>query len=195
MAYVAPSTRANGDIITATIWNQDVVENAIALKASKVEFLYTHNSTVTVANSLAETTLLSGAPTLAANFLTVGKTLRVRLQGHYSTSGTPTITIRVKIGSVTIATFSTSTESGAAQAQLYIESLFTCRSTGVSGTVMPQNFRQIGTASPIGMQSGIVSTVTVNTTASGTLDVTAQWGTASASNTVSSLVGSIEAFN
>lgn len=30
MAYVAPSTRVNGDIITATIWNQDVVDNSIA---------------------------------------------------------------------------------------------------------------------------------------------------------------------
>lgn len=30
MAWVTPSTRVNGDIITATIWNQDVVSNAIS---------------------------------------------------------------------------------------------------------------------------------------------------------------------
>lgn len=33
MAYVAPSSRINGDVITATIWNQDVVDNMIAVAA------------------------------------------------------------------------------------------------------------------------------------------------------------------
>ena len=31
MAYVAPSTRTTGTLITASIWNQDVVANPIAL--------------------------------------------------------------------------------------------------------------------------------------------------------------------
>jgi len=33
MAYIAPSTRSAGALITATIWNQDVVANPIALNA------------------------------------------------------------------------------------------------------------------------------------------------------------------
>lgn len=33
MAYVAPSTRSTGDLITAAIWNQDAVDNVKALKA------------------------------------------------------------------------------------------------------------------------------------------------------------------
>lgn len=33
MAYVAPSTRSTGDLITAAIWNQDVKDNVIAVKA------------------------------------------------------------------------------------------------------------------------------------------------------------------
>lgn len=33
MAYVAPSTRSTGDLITAAIWNQDIVDNMIAVKA------------------------------------------------------------------------------------------------------------------------------------------------------------------
>ncbi len=33
MAYVAPSTRSTGDLITAAIWNQDAVDNVIAVKA------------------------------------------------------------------------------------------------------------------------------------------------------------------
>jgi len=31
MAWVNPSTRATSDFITAAIWNQDAVDNAIAL--------------------------------------------------------------------------------------------------------------------------------------------------------------------
>lgn len=31
MAYVGPSTRSTGTLITAAIWNQDVVNNPIAL--------------------------------------------------------------------------------------------------------------------------------------------------------------------
>jgi hypothetical protein len=33
MAYVAPTTRADGYVVTATVWNSDVVDNPIALKA------------------------------------------------------------------------------------------------------------------------------------------------------------------
>lgn len=33
MAYVSPSTRSYGEIITADIWNQDAVDNIIAIKA------------------------------------------------------------------------------------------------------------------------------------------------------------------
>ena len=33
MAYVAPTTRADGFVVTAAIWDSDVVDNPIALKA------------------------------------------------------------------------------------------------------------------------------------------------------------------
>lgn len=36
MSWVAPSSRTTGTIITATIWNQDVVDNPIALRAGAI---------------------------------------------------------------------------------------------------------------------------------------------------------------
>lgn len=36
MAYVAPTTRVNGEIITATIWNQDVVDNMKAVAGPSI---------------------------------------------------------------------------------------------------------------------------------------------------------------
>jgi hypothetical protein len=35
MAYVEPTTRTTGDLITATIWNQDAVDNVKALAANR----------------------------------------------------------------------------------------------------------------------------------------------------------------
>jgi hypothetical protein len=40
MAYVAPSTRTTGDLITAAIWNQDVVANVLALAATRTHKLF-----------------------------------------------------------------------------------------------------------------------------------------------------------
>lgn len=40
MAYVAPSTRSTGDIITAAIWNQDVVNNVIALTPTALIWIF-----------------------------------------------------------------------------------------------------------------------------------------------------------
>jgi hypothetical protein len=36
MAYIAPTSRATGDLITAAIWNADVVANEIALNAGAI---------------------------------------------------------------------------------------------------------------------------------------------------------------
>lgn len=36
MAYVAPTTKTTGTLITAAVWNQDVTANAIAIHAGEV---------------------------------------------------------------------------------------------------------------------------------------------------------------
>lgn len=60
MAWVAPTTRTLGDLITAAIWNQDVVANTIALEAGGLPaadydsgwFAVAHNTTYTKAHGL-----------------------------------------------------------------------------------------------------------------------------------------------
>jgi hypothetical protein len=39
MAWVTPTNRSTGDLMTAAIWNQDVVANPIALAATGLQFL------------------------------------------------------------------------------------------------------------------------------------------------------------
>lgn len=36
MAWVTPTTRTTGALITAAIWNQDVVENPVALRTGAI---------------------------------------------------------------------------------------------------------------------------------------------------------------
>lgn len=54
MAYVAPSTKTTGTLITADIWNQDVVSNVLALYARDAAILL-HSNSGTDANAAATT--------------------------------------------------------------------------------------------------------------------------------------------
>lgn len=48
MAWTSPSTRATGDLITASIWNADIVNNLTALAAGARVY---HNAAQSIANS------------------------------------------------------------------------------------------------------------------------------------------------
>ena len=81
MAYVAPSTRSTGNLITAAIWNSDVVANPIALYAGAMSVTSQATNDVIVATSstqLGRTPNISvaqggtGVATLTANSLLLG---------------------------------------------------------------------------------------------------------------------------
>ena len=54
MAYVAPSTRTTGTLITALIWNQDVVANPIAIYAGAMSITNQVNGRFLVASSATQ---------------------------------------------------------------------------------------------------------------------------------------------
>jgi hypothetical protein len=81
MAYSAPSTRSTGNLITAAIWNADVVANPIALYAGAMSVTSQATNDVIVATSstqLGRTANISvaqggtGVATLTANSLLLG---------------------------------------------------------------------------------------------------------------------------
>ena len=65
MAWVSPTTRATGDMITAAIWNQDVVSNPTALGLSGLQLMISGGGVVPVTGIfgdfivLAKTTVTS----------------------------------------------------------------------------------------------------------------------------------------
>jgi hypothetical protein len=175
---------------TATIAQQDIDNDGFDLRqaintADTVQA--TTSTSGTVANTTAETSVLGsvvGSSVLAANALAVGRTLRIQAWGIVSDTGTPTLTVKVKLGSTVILTTGAITLASGISDKLWrLEAIITCRSVGGSGTVFGQGQFNYNN----GLFTDIVNTATttVDTTSSQTIDVTATWSAASSSNTIS----------
>lgn len=147
--------------------------------------------------ALASSTTLtdvSVAPqfTLPANFLTAGSALKFTAHGQLSTTGAPTILLGIYYGGVAgtalAATVATTTGSGVTTVPWRLELTTVVRTSGATGTAMSNGFWYLGTSVTAGTFAPIPqvapTTVTIDTTAAKTLTVGAQWGTSSASNTL-----------
>lgn len=155
--------------------------------------IYRQIADKTVANTVTETSIIgTGAPgqtlTFGANFFNVGTSIKWRAMGYVSDTGTPTIRFKVKLGTTVIYdTGAQSLPSLTGNQLIYLEGQTTCRTVGATGTFFSTSevFANTG-ASSIGNLDVTVptTTVTVDTTASQTLDITVTWGTASASNSI-----------
>lgn len=160
--------------------------------------VFTQTAPVTVANTVAETTLTGtgqGALTLPANFFVPGRTIKIILAGFHSAIGGPTIDVRIKLGSNILLDTGAVNTSNSTNAYIELRGYITCATTGVSGTVNAQGkySEAGGGANEFGMVN--TSPITINTTISQTLNITAQWGTASSSDTITATNVMIETEN
>lgn len=153
--------------------------------------LYKQLSSITIANTVAETSVLTGGITLPANFFTAGKMLQIDLRGFHTASGNPNITIKVKIGSTVLLSTGAVASGNGTNLGIEIESDITCRTEGVSGTISGQGEYLEFMSTPNILSMVMTSPIVVNTNNSYVLDVTAQWGTASAGNTMTISDGTI----
>jgi hypothetical protein len=160
----------------------------------------------TVANTASETSLIPtgvGSATLAADAFSVGRVLKIRLAGKYSSKGTPAgnITLKIKLGSTVVnASAAHAVDASETDQSWRMEVCITCRTTGATGTVIGQTAWEHAAlnAGNTGMEvAQMVATgvVTINTTTSLAVDATAQWSTADASNTITTTCCQIEWLN
>jgi len=166
-----------------------------------------------VANSTTETGIWPNV-TIPANYLQDGRTLRIRFFGKHSTTGTPTLTFRVRLGGVAgtliVASGAITCGSAVTNALFDGEALMTVRSNGSSGTIMGNGVARVhsATAPTVGSATGAPgigpmtaggqtapATATVDLTADQSLTISAQWSAASASNTLTGLNLIIESLN
>jgi hypothetical protein len=137
-------------------------------------------ATTTVANTVTETTIYTA--TLAANELSAGKVIQLQGYGRYSTAnGTDTWAVKVYVGAAVVATINSSA-ANVTNTPFDAKVIFTCRTSGVTGTVWSYARVSSNRAS---LSNPGTSATTVDTTISNILKVTITWSSANAGNTFS----------
>lgn len=158
---------------------------ALAQTALTTGQRWSKSADTTVANTVTETTILDtgvGSKDVPANWAVVGRSVLIRFSGYFSTLLTPTLRFRVKIGSVTIVdSGAVATASGVANSLFFYECRISYRSIGATGTAMAQMLGWNGTVQIPVPNTG---TSTTDTTAAQAINVTVEWGTANAANTI-----------
>lgn len=163
--------------------------------------LFTQLTSVTVANTSSETSALTmtgalGSVTVLANAMTQGRSFYFKAGGIMRCTGTPTATMRFKVGSSNVIAQNLTpgaidtggdTESycDTTAKPFIIDAWCSFRAVGASGSLMCNGgSAQIYANSKAGGISnfGSVSTATIDTTANQALDFTIQWDAASADN-------------
>lgn len=142
----------------------------------------------TVANTTTQTSVIPttgvGNLTFPVNTFEVGKSYRIRGGGIYSTGIVPgTLTVRVKIGSITIASVAITNVISLATGSVWeFECVITFRTIGASGTVMcvgSASYEITSLSRGFAALNNAGSTSTVDTTVTNLIDITVQWSSTS----------------
>lgn len=162
------------------------------------------SSTGTVANTTTETVIAT--LNIPANDAVVGAVYKVRVCALASVAGTPTLTLRSRIGGVAGNLLTTSTgivitaASNGTNHHWFGELYYVVVSTGGAGTgrgfLLVQEAMSLGGAAPftglVNKADGGTATAVHDTTASKDLVLTAQWSAASVSNTTTAYMADVK---
>lgn len=154
-------------------------------------FAQTSNSTIITATT-AELSLINGGVgtlTVPANGFRVGDSFRADFGGELSSKNNDTIRIRVKAGSVILADSGVQTMSTAVRDIWQLSINFTIRELGAAGVADIVSLGVFHTTkqsngAPQGFAFNTVNNTTFSTTVTNVLDVTAQFSSDSALNSI-----------
>jgi len=141
-------------------------------------------------NTILETTLVDGGVgslTVPANSFAVGDSFSLIMGGKISCSNSSPITIRIKSGSIVLATTGLISLPQITDKNWELEVSFTIRQIGAAGVasiVTHGDFLYLRDSSAgfEGITFSTTNNTTFNTTISNTLDITGQWSTLDATN-------------
>ena len=144
-----------------------------------------------IANTADETSQLGtgntgDTKTIPADTAGVGDCYFIRLNGYISNTGTPTGTIRVKLGATNLVVSGpVNLPSGLSNA--FVETVFhlTVRSTGALGTVIGQGHTKLivgALDTTYNRQLTMTAPATIDFTVDNEIDITYEWGTADPAN-------------
>jgi len=157
--------------------------------------LFTQLRDKTVSNTTSEVSLINttgakGSLLLPANILQVGSVLKFKMDGIYNDASTPTATVRIKIGAITIIESATTIPSNLTNAFFNAEFMLVVRSIGTSGSICGEGTTFIKSPTSVGAPAmralQMLTDVNINTTIDNLFDLTYQWSAASTSNSLTS---------
>ena len=155
-------------------------------------FAQTANSTI-ITNTTVETSLINGGVgtlTVPANGFSVGDSFRAVFGGVVNANNNQTIRIRVRTGSALLLDSGLQNLGSSVINDVWSLNIdFTIRQTGAAGVASIVSlggfhYTKTNNASVQGFGFNVVNNTTFDTTISNTLDVTAQWGSASTGNNI-----------
>ena len=155
-------------------------------------FAQTANSTI-ITNTTVETSLINGGVgtlTVPANGFSVGDSFRAVFGGMMNANNNQTIRIRVRAGSVLLLDSGLQNLGSSVIDDVWSLNIdFTIRQLGTAGVASivalgSFHYTKTNNASVQGFGFNVVNNTTFDTTISNTLDVTAQWGSASTGNNI-----------
>ena len=158
-----------------------------------------------VADTTTETIIFPNI-TIPANYMQDGRVLRLRAFGKLSTTGTPTMTWAIRWGGVSGTVLATTEAitmgSGVANVNWSIDAMLQTRSNGATGTLLVMGNVHVHTAAGTVLSNvfGVSgydapAAVAVDLTADTAMSLTADWSAASASNTLTGMLYTLEALN
>lgn len=158
--------------------------------------IFSQTANKTVASTTTATSIVgtgTGTVILPPNFSKVGSIFELNFSGYRSSVSSATLQVIVKIGSTTLLDTGVFTANNETNARWNLEATITVRSIWASGTVFCQwVYTEVWTGA-LNQEMVKTATSTIDTTSAITFDVTVKWGTSSASNTITSTNGRIEA--
>lgn len=146
----------------------------------------------TVTATTTESTIIGtgvGSLTIPANIFQVGDSFRVDIMGHISAKNNDTIRIRVKAGSILLGDTGVVTMPNITSKHFDMSLNFTIRSLGAAGVASIASggqFTYSKNASNAfeGSDFSLVNNTTFDTTISNTLNITVEWSSTSALNSI-----------
>ena len=155
-------------------------------------FAQSANSTL-ITNTTAESSLINGGVgtlTIPANGFSVGDSFRAVFGGVVNANNNQTIRIRVKAGSIVLLDSGVQSLGSSVINDIWSLNIdFTIRAIGAAGVASivslgSFHYTKTNNASVQGFGFNAVNNTTFDTTISNVLNVTAQWGAASAGNNI-----------
>ena len=186
-----PSLTVSNDVIVGdavTIAGAATVTGPFKPNASGVLRTNAMSSIITVANSSSETVVASY--NIAGGSVAVRATFKIRLFMLAGVTGTPTLTVRSKIGAVQLSSQAIVASSGVTGRPVYVDLYYTIQVSGGAGNgrafLSIDELLSSATALPTTPVRKLDASVAAahDTGASTNLEITVQWSAASPSNTI-----------